>query len=151
MADSERRMRGKVQVIACGMLAREILAVKERLRLDHLDLTCLPAELHYRPDRIPAAMEKAILAVREHAAGDHQNLPVLGLGGNHRRTERTFDKRISQRWPEQQMGDRIMNSKRIIPIVAIICVMTLSACANTVRGVGRDINATADAVEDSVE
>ena len=65
MADSERRMRGKVQVIACGMLAREILAVKERLRLDHLDLTCLPAELHYRPDRIPAAMEKAILAARE--------------------------------------------------------------------------------------
>jgi hypothetical protein len=44
----------KVLVIGCGMIAREVLAVKERLGLDHLDLTCLPAELHYRPDRIPA-------------------------------------------------------------------------------------------------
>lgn len=50
----------KLLVIACGMIAREVLAVKERLALDHLDLTCLPAELHYYPDRIPAAMDKAI-------------------------------------------------------------------------------------------
>ncbi len=33
----------KVLVIACGMLAREILAVKQQLKLDHLELTCLPA------------------------------------------------------------------------------------------------------------
>lgn len=54
----------KVLVIACGMLAREILAVKERLCLDHIDLTCLPAELHYRPDRIPDAMDTAIVKAR---------------------------------------------------------------------------------------
>lgn len=54
----------KVLVIACGMLAREILAVKERLGLDHIDLTCLPAELHYRPDRIPDAMDAAIKTAR---------------------------------------------------------------------------------------
>lgn len=52
-------------MIACGMLAREILAVKAQLKADHLDLTCLPAELHYYPDRIPAAMEKAILEAKE--------------------------------------------------------------------------------------
>lgn len=51
---------GKVLVIACGMIAREVLAVKAQLRLDHLDLTCLPAEFHYHPDRIPPAMDKAI-------------------------------------------------------------------------------------------
>ncbi|MBX9461994.1 MAG: DUF1638 domain-containing protein [Aquamicrobium sp.] len=54
----------KVLVIACGMLAREIMAVKERLCLDHIDLTCLPAELHYRPDRIPDAMDAAIVKAR---------------------------------------------------------------------------------------
>ena len=43
----------KLLVIACGMIAREVLAVKEQLGLDHLDLTCLPAEFHYYPDRIP--------------------------------------------------------------------------------------------------
>lgn len=57
----------KVLVIACGMIAREVLAVKDALKLDHIDLTCLPADFHYYPDRIPAAMDKAIVEAR--AAG----------------------------------------------------------------------------------
>ncbi|HUG63447.1 MAG TPA: EncA/B family entericidin [Methylomirabilota bacterium] len=32
--------------------------------------------------------------------------------------------------------------------VAIVAALVLSACANTVRGVGRDVQQTADAVED---
>ncbi|MDP3896148.1 MAG: DUF1638 domain-containing protein [Mesorhizobium sp.] len=54
----------KVLVIACGMIAREVLAVKASHRLDHLDLICLPAELHYHPDRIPSAMDTAIADAR---------------------------------------------------------------------------------------
>jgi hypothetical protein len=50
----------RLLVIACGMIAREVLAVKEQLHLDHLDLTCLPAEFHFYPDRIAPAMDKAI-------------------------------------------------------------------------------------------
>lgn len=50
----------RLLVIACGMIAREVLAVKEQLTLDHLDLTCLPAEFHFYPDRIAPAMDKAI-------------------------------------------------------------------------------------------
>ncbi|EXL09870.1 DUF1638 domain-containing protein [Aquamicrobium defluvii] len=50
----------RVLVIACGMIAREVLAVKEQLGLGHLDLTCLPAEYHFYPDRIAPAMDKAI-------------------------------------------------------------------------------------------
>jgi hypothetical protein len=50
----------RVLLIGCGMLAREMLAVKERLRLDHLDLTCLPADYHFHPDRIAPAMDAAI-------------------------------------------------------------------------------------------
>lgn len=60
MNQSQTDKAGKVLVIACGMIAREVLAVKAQLRLDHLDLTCLPAEFHYYPDRIPPAMDKAI-------------------------------------------------------------------------------------------
>jgi hypothetical protein len=55
---------GRVLVIACGMLAREVLAVKAQSSLDHVDLTCLPAEYHFRPDRIAPEMEKAILKAR---------------------------------------------------------------------------------------
>jgi len=54
----------RLLVIACGMIAREVLAVKAQLALDHLELTCLPAEFHYYPDRIPPAMDKAILEAR---------------------------------------------------------------------------------------
>jgi hypothetical protein len=61
---SEKMRPEKLRVIACGMLAREILAVKERLGLHHLDLKCLPAELHYHPQKIPAAMDAAIAEAR---------------------------------------------------------------------------------------
>lgn len=40
---------------------------------------------------------------------------------------------------------------RLVTVLALISVMALAACANTVRGAGRDINATVDAVEDSVD
>lgn len=55
----------RLLVIACGMLAREVLAVKALYGLDHVDLTCLPAEFHFHPDRIVPAMEKAIARGRE--------------------------------------------------------------------------------------
>lgn len=50
----------RVLLIACGALAREILALKDANRWDHLDLTCLPADLHLRPERIPDAVEAAV-------------------------------------------------------------------------------------------
>jgi predicted small secreted protein len=44
-----------------------------------------------------------------------------------------------------------MKLSRTTSIASILaCALIVSACANTVRGVGRDVNATADAVEDSV-
>lgn len=52
------------------MLAREILDTIAVARLDHVELTCLPAELHYYPDRIPAAVEKAILKARADGFAD---------------------------------------------------------------------------------
>jgi hypothetical protein len=51
---------GKVLLIACGALAHEILALKTANQWDHLDLHCLPANLHLWPDRIPQAVEDAV-------------------------------------------------------------------------------------------
>ena len=59
---------GRVLVIACGALAREILALKALNRWEHLDLQCLPAKLHLWPDRIPDAVEAAVAEARP-AAG----------------------------------------------------------------------------------
>jgi hypothetical protein len=55
---------GSVLVVACGALAREILALKAANGWSHLDLQCLPANLHLRPERIPAAVEAAVAAAR---------------------------------------------------------------------------------------
>ena len=72
---------GRVLLLACGALAHEILALKRINHWDHLDLTCLPANLHLWPDRIPAAVEAA---VAEHRA-DYESIFVVyadcGTGG----------------------------------------------------------------------
>lgn len=52
-------------VIACGALAREMLALVELNHWDHVTLTCLPAKLHNTPQLIPAAVERKIRAARK--------------------------------------------------------------------------------------
>jgi hypothetical protein len=55
---------GRILLIACGALAHEILALKRRNGWHHLDLQCLPANLHLWPDRIADAVEDAVTAHR---------------------------------------------------------------------------------------
>ncbi|MGY3436714.1 MULTISPECIES: DUF1638 domain-containing protein [unclassified Marinovum] len=52
--------KGRILLIACGALAREILDLKAANGWDHLDLTCLPAKLHNTPDRITDAVRAAV-------------------------------------------------------------------------------------------
>ena len=72
---------GRVLLIACGALAHEVVALKSLNSWDHLDLQCLPANLHLYPDKITAAVEKAVL---EHRAA-YDSIYVLyadcGTGG----------------------------------------------------------------------
>ena len=68
-------------LIACGALARETLAAIEANGLRHVEVTCLSALLHNRPERIPAAVREKI---REHRA-EFDRILVLyadcGTGG----------------------------------------------------------------------
>jgi hypothetical protein len=52
-------------LIACGALAREALAVLEANRLEHVELTCVSALLHNRPQKIPAAVREKIRGARQ--------------------------------------------------------------------------------------
>ncbi|OJI95443.1 uncharacterized protein DUF1638 [Planktotalea frisia] len=52
---------GKSLIIACGALAREILALKKLNGWEHMDLTCLPAIYHVHPEKITDAVETAVL------------------------------------------------------------------------------------------
>jgi Protein of unknown function (DUF1638) len=52
-------------VIACGALAHEITALRRANAWDQLDVRCLPAELHNRPEKIPAAVRALIHSSRD--------------------------------------------------------------------------------------
>ena len=58
------RHQGRILLIACGALAHEILALKRKNGWHHLDLQCLPANLHLWPDRIADAVEAAVTTHR---------------------------------------------------------------------------------------
>ena len=51
-------------VIGCGALARELVELTRRAGLPAMDLTCLPASLHNRPERIPGAVARKIRRAR---------------------------------------------------------------------------------------
>ena len=53
---------GTVLVLACGALAREILALIRVNGWTHVDLHCLPAILHNHPQKIAGAVRDAIQA-----------------------------------------------------------------------------------------
>ncbi len=59
---------GRVLALACGALAHEVLALKRLNGWTHLDLHCLPANLHLWPDRITPAVAEAV--ARHRAAYD---------------------------------------------------------------------------------
>jgi hypothetical protein len=53
-----------VRIIACGAIAREVLAIKEMNGLGHIDLQCLPAIWHVTPQKIAPAMREKIAEAR---------------------------------------------------------------------------------------
>lgn len=68
-------------VIACGALAREIVALRKINDWTHLDVQCLPAELHNTPDKIPGAVREKIQANRGHYAAMFVAYADCGTGG----------------------------------------------------------------------
>ena len=84
----------RVLFLACGAIAREVLAVIELNGWTHVDVRCLPAKLHSRPERIPAAVDAKLTEL----AGRYERVFVAyadcGTGGaldvvlNHHGVER---------------------------------------------------------------
>lgn len=73
--------RGKTLILACGALAREILALKEMNAWEHMDLTCLPAIYHVHPEKITEAVEQAVLQHRPNYAQIFVAYADCGTGG----------------------------------------------------------------------
>lgn len=72
---------GKVLLIACGALAREILDLKAINGWDHMDLTCLPAKYHLYPDKITDAVRAVVAKHRDSYASIFVVYADCGTGG----------------------------------------------------------------------
>ncbi|MEL6449963.1 MAG: DUF1638 domain-containing protein [Pseudomonadota bacterium] len=72
---------GRVLLIACGALAREILDLKRHNGWDHLDLTCLPAKLHLHPDQITSEVRTAVAKHRKNYTAIFVVYADCGTGG----------------------------------------------------------------------
>jgi hypothetical protein len=70
----------KTALVACGALAREVLALKEKHEWD-VDVLALPSLLHNEPERIPGAVQKRIRQAKD----DYDRVIVVygdcGTGG----------------------------------------------------------------------
>ncbi len=78
---TEDAREASILLIACGALAREILALTKANGWTHMTLTCLPAKYHLYPDKITEAVEEAVLKHRD----DYDEIFVVyadcGTGG----------------------------------------------------------------------
>lgn len=68
-------------IIACGALSHEITALRRANAWDELDVRCLPAELHNRPEKIPAAVRDLIHSSRERYRSIFVAYGDCGTGG----------------------------------------------------------------------
>ncbi len=56
---------GRILLLACGALAREILDLIKLNDWSHMDLTCLPAIFHIHPEKIAPAVRDAVAKHRD--------------------------------------------------------------------------------------
>ena len=68
-------------VIACGALAHEIVALRRLNAWPHMDVQCLPADLHNRPREIPDAVRAKIRANRGKYTSMFVAYAECGTGG----------------------------------------------------------------------
>ncbi len=68
-------------VIACGALAHEIVALRRLNDWPHMDVQCLPADLHNRPEKIPGAVREKIQRNRSRYASIFVAYADCGTGG----------------------------------------------------------------------
>ncbi len=72
---------GRVLLLACGALAREIVDLIERNRWTGFDLQCLPAKWHNTPEKIVPALREKIRAARDHYPSIFVLYGDCGTGG----------------------------------------------------------------------
>ena len=81
MALASEQAPGRLLVIACGALAREIVWLQKLNGWEHMDLQCLDAELHNRPKLIADKLAAKIEQNRQHYKNIFVAYADCGSGG----------------------------------------------------------------------
>ena len=74
-------MPGKILVIACGAIARELVRIQKLNDWGHVEFQCLPPELHNRPEKIPGAVLEALESRKDHYERIFVGYADCGTGG----------------------------------------------------------------------
>ncbi len=86
-----------MNVIACGALAHELIALKQLNGWGHLQVSCLPAHYHLTPQHIPEAVRSAIEEVR--AENDNPILVAYGDCGTGGKLDKVLEGTGVERLP----------------------------------------------------
>lgn len=90
--------RAATLVIACGALAHEIVALRRINAWPHMDVQCLPADLHNHPQKIPDAVREKIRVNRARYGSMFVAYADCGTGG-------LLDKVLREEGVERIPGD----------------------------------------------
>ena len=90
-------MKKIVNIIACGALANELVALKSLNDWQHFNIDCLPAKYHSTPELIPDAVRKKIADIR--SKNDGEILIAYGDCGTGGELDRIIEKTNTARLP----------------------------------------------------
>jgi len=90
--------RPDVLVLACGAIAREVLAIVQLNGWTHVTVRCLPGKLHSRPERIAPAVEAKLRELQGHYERVFVAYADCGTGG-------ALDRVLAEHGVERLPGD----------------------------------------------
>ena len=90
-------MKKTVNIIACGALANELVALKSLNDWQHFNIDCLPAKYHATPNLIPEAVREKITQIR--AKNDGEILVAYGDCGTGGMLDKVLEETNTSRLP----------------------------------------------------
>lgn len=87
----------KINIIACGALAKELIAIKSLNQWQQMNISCLPARYHSTPNLIPDAVEDKIVEIKANNEG--QIFVAYGDCGTGGLLDRVLEKYDVERLP----------------------------------------------------
>lgn len=94
ITNTDIKMKEVVNIIACGALANELVALKSLNDWQHFNIDCLPAKYHATPNLIPDAVREKITQI--HSQNNGEILIAYGDCGTGGELDRVIDESMNK-------------------------------------------------------